>query len=380
MSGNLPAWKLEKPLADVCNAKASGQPMMAANAGYAPLLRQKVGNGSAPVDVITKQLLLTALCTAKDKAPSDLKHPPLVPKIGPLTGLTTSAGYEAVAFTRIRDFNDKTDAEQKDFVDEIWKRLVDYRIPDTKTEAMVEHNGAAEASLTPLPSSLAPSDPNSANVTLIRRDARPIWKQYGIGFRVEGARAAGNDDMARILAHGPAPLLHNRALMRSIRGWAADGTYIEQRDRIFFWWGNEDVLNESATCVSRSLFGATALPDRQTDTAAEGKEFHYLLAVGCAGQTGTDTEAWQLKRGAKSVWRPGEKAFLGVGAANVLGWTKLLKEPNAKGWRFRLPENAWNWINRPSGEIQDYLTLELRAWRSEQWYNVDGAYDFGGNT
>ena len=85
------------------------------------------------------------------------------------------------------------------------------------------------------------------------------------------------------------------------------------------------MLNESATCVSRSLFGCTTLPGRNTNTDAEKLQFHYLLAVSYKGLRGCDTEAWQLGRGAGSVWRPGKPAFLGASSSRVIAWTKLVK-------------------------------------------------------
>lgn len=393
MSGAQGNWRTGTPLIDIVN-KSAATALTSLKGGYGPALLQTLpAGGTAPMDAITRDLLLSALIAVKDKAPNDSKHPPLTPPLMQMVGgvasvfvpSTTggSGANVAVPIFKVSDFNAKTNAQQRAFIDEIWKRLVDYRIPTTKAEAMVEHDGPAEEAWTPLPSSLAPSEPDAANVTLIRRDNRKIWQQYRIGFRVEGSRSATADDMTRIRQRGPSPLLHNRALMRSLRGWCADDTYVEQRDRIFLWWGNEDVLNESATCVSRSLFGATALPKRDFDTAANGLQFHYLLAIDCSGHIGADSEAWQQARGAASVWRPGEKAFLTLDQHHVIGWTRLLKEapPGGKGgWRFRLPDNSWNWIKMPSKEVQDYLTLELRAWRANRWYNVSGAYDFAGST
>jgi hypothetical protein len=375
-----PAWKLQKPIVDVCNLKAANQPMLCENANYAPCLRQSTNQ---PIDGFTKQKLLTALCAAKQMCPDDSKHPTRDnldnPKLAMLIGINTSTpGY-----TTIAQFNAKTNGQQCDFINEIWKRLVDYRIPNVVGSAMFEQDGPVTPAETPLPTSIAPANRDAADFVPVRRDLRATWGLFGIGFRVEGSKG-DRDDLVRIVQKGPTALLHTRDLLRRIRGWVADDTYIEQRDRVFLWWQNEDVLNESASCVSRSLFGCTALPGRDTDTAKEeGKlQFHYIIAISCKNLMGCDTERWQLDRGAGANWRPGEKAFLlreGTDASKVIAWTKMVKQPppgKGGGWRFMLPEARWNWLNVPDEAREAYLNAEIQAYRANHWYNVSGAYDF----
>ena len=166
MGANIPAWKLQRSLVDVCNPKASKLPMLCQHAVYGALLRQRTAGDSIPVDTATKQMLLTALCAAKDKAPGDSKHPAFTPKIGTLIGSDTVSN-----FAKIAEFNAKTNQEQRAFVDEIWKRLVDFRIPSTIGTAMFEHDGPLMPAATPLPSSIAPSNPQSPDLISVRRDA-----------------------------------------------------------------------------------------------------------------------------------------------------------------------------------------------------------------
>jgi hypothetical protein len=163
-----------------------------------------------------------------------------------------------------------------------------------------------------------------------------------------------------------------------VRGWNIDDLYVAQQDRVFIWCGNRDVMNETGVCVSRSLFGATAFPERTTDSGAEAVTYHYLLAVDCNNLRGVDTEAWQLSLGVASNWRPGEKVFLGIGPERILGWTKLLRRPGQPGggWIFMFPETNWTWVNQPNQLTTAYLNGELQAWQANTWYTVPGDYDF----
>ncbi len=371
MSGQLPripAYRFQQVLLDVC--KAGAGPMLSLNPIMAGVLQQKTPvGGSGPIDAITQQVLLTALMSVKSKQPAVSREP----KLGPVT-------LDSLLTTKIAVFNAKTAAEQIDFISEIWKRLVDSVIPTVQAQAMVDRAGGVADMIEPLPSSLAPANPNVSPVTLTRRSADNAWTKFSFGFRVEGGKKADGDDMPRIIRDGVQPLFINRGLLRAVRQMAVDGTHVEQLDRAFIWWENRDILNESATCVARSLFGATAFPERETDSAGGpgAVQYHYLLALQCRNLNGCDTEQWQLDKNNDSNWRPGEKAFLGIPYTRVLAWTKLLRRPNAtgSGWSFRFPETRWNWCNVPDDQGEAYLKAELSAWSANIWYDVPGKYDF----
>lgn len=80
------------------------------------------------------------------------------------------------------------------------------------------------------------------------------------------------------------------------------------------------------------------------------------------------------------MWRPSEKAYLGVGSSRVIGWTKLLKDPLKSpefgGRRFTFPDTKWNWLNVPSEEVEQHLNSEITAYKANHWYYVSGTYDF----
>jgi hypothetical protein len=355
-------------LQNVVKKSQSAKPTLCGEARRAPALRQKGASGALEaIDTVGKNRLFTALVAALDKAPPSA----LEPDFGPeklLDLLNTPIGV----------FNQRTVAQQRNFVDEIWKRLCVGELASTLGQSMTEPGGQANQLRDPLPSSLAPENPDADQVSLKRRISG-AWGDYTVGFRVDGKVDASGDDFTnRVRPNGCQPLTHNRGALLAVRGWVIDDTWLEKKDRIYIWCGNRDVVNETGTCVSRSLFGATAFPERTTDTAAGGIQYHNLLALNCRDLKGVDTEAWQMRQGVTSNWRPGEKVFLGIAPERVLGWTKLLRRPApaAGGWVFMFPATDWTWVNRPNDITVAYLDGELRAWRANKWYTVPACYDF----
>jgi hypothetical protein len=363
----MPPWQLQSPITDIFNANAGAKPILCGKPGYVQHLRTTLNKAEQPISVFMVERLLTVLAAKTSKAPP----PALEPDFG------AEKLADALAMT-IATFNSLTEAKQREFISNIWKRLVLYKIPSIEGQAMTEPAGNVTPRRDPLPSSLAPVNPAQQQVTLRRRVAT-AWRNYGVGFRVDGKKNAVGDEFDdRVRANGCQPLTHNRASLRAVRGWNIDDLYVAQQDRVFIWCGNRDVMNETGICVSRSLFGATAFPERTTDSGAEGVTYHYLLAVDCNNLRGVDTEAWQLSLGVASNWRPGEKVFLGIGPERILGWTKLLRQPGQPGggWIFMFPETNWNWVNQPNQITTAYLNEELQAWQANTWYTVPGDYDF----
>lgn len=333
-----------------------------------PTLADKLKTGgNAVMDAMTRNRLLTTMVGVRTKGPDSQRDP----KVG------------GVAFSRylqpltLKAFNDMAALQQMATMRRMWEYLVTSEVPNTAGRAMYEPDGAETAGNGSLPSSLMPLDRNTANVTLARRSEFG-WARHGIGFRLDGKKSASEDAMRRWLAEGCRPLAHNAPALLAVRGMDITGLPPDDNNRVFFWYGNRDVFNETATCVARSLLGATAFPLRSTNSAALGVNWHYLLALSVGGKDGVDSEGWQHRQGKLNHWRPGEKAFLGLGPERIVAWTKLLREPGPAGggWRFMFPERRWNYVNIPSVEAQAYMTAELEAWNQNQWYEVPGAYDF----
>ena len=157
------------------------------------------------------------------------------------------------------------------------------------------------------------------------------WEKWRVGFRVDGGKGVGGsnrDDLKRITTEGSRPLqkLPDLAVM-CVQKYYHEHDCSKSSD-LYIGYQNRDLYNESGTCVSRSLFGATAFPYRDTQNNTPGLaphlsgnlQFQYLFAIDCDGARGLDTEQVQVDMGNASLWRPGEKAFAGFGPERVLGW------------------------------------------------------------
>ena len=361
--------KLDTPITNCSNWNATMKPILAANPTYAYLLESTNPRGQGNVILtITKEKLLTILAVAKDKAPKADNEPNV--------GTRTLADLCA---TTIAQFNALSTAQQNTFINAMWNRVVLSKVPDTLGEAMSEGQGQVTEGKEPLPTSLMPVGAATNPVKLSRRVSR-AWADYTVGFRVDGKRESGGKDEFedRVKPRGCQPLAHNRAAMRSVRGYVVDDTVVEDKARVFLWAGNRDVFNETGTCVSRSLFGATAFPERTTDSEKDGIIYHHMLALDCRGLTGVDTEAWQLSLGVTSNWRPGEKVFTGVPPERILAWTQLLRKPGSakSGWSFCFPTTDWTWLKKPDSLREAYINGELKAWKAGEWYDTHGEYDF----
>jgi hypothetical protein len=113
-----------------------------------------------------------------------------------------------------------------------------------------------------------------------------------------------------------------------------------------------------------------------------------LWAVDVSGLVGFDTEEYQ--KTLNRQWRPGEKAYSSIPAANVMGHAFFEKcgGSDQGGWTFKIPADAkWTWrsgwepplgfanIKGRSARARDYATAQLEAWRGVERV-ITGAYDF----
>jgi hypothetical protein len=356
-----------------------------------PLLRVKfdiLSTQQVSLDEMHKSVVTTALLETTGSDPGPLEPKPTRVKYD-RTGKICQGGEPTRAqllATTIGEFNAKTRFQQIAFLDQLWRRSYEAKTPDTLASAMTDNFTQFGWAAGQLTSSLRPVDKEKPRVGLKAGPTEKAWAKYQLGFRVDGGKGAGRDDLTRISGSGSQPLVGNTPLALLVVKKAYMGLAVSKERKIHFGYQNRDVYNESATCVSRTLIGATAFPYRETVTASDpaGLEFHYLFVCSCAGLAGCDTEQWQIDKLAQ--WRPGEKAFVGVPAENMLGWTRLLRHgqpsmDNKKqaGWAFEFVDCVWTWLRQPTDEIRLYLEGELGAWKPGQVYHVPKEYDFEGH-
>ena len=67
--------------------------------------------------------------------------------------------------------------------------------------------------------------------------------------------------------------------------------------KMFIWKSNDDGVNGSCVCVSRSFWGATKFPEK-SDITSKDKHYH-IWALDCKALRGYDLEEYQL-----SIYRP----------------------------------------------------------------------------
>ncbi len=131
---------------------------------------------------------------------------------------------------------------------------------------------------------------------------------------------------------------------------AATGTGMAQQ--LGMWKDNRDAVNEMNICVSRNLKGSTKFPNPETTGTA------YIYAIKLPGEKlGFDTENWQASE-VGGLWRPGEKAFFDIDAANVIAYipiTKILKAGPDELHRFKFDANQWTYT--ANAKAVDHVVL-----------------------
>lgn len=273
----------------------------------------------------------------------------------------------------VRQFRAMTEAQQLDLVNRIWNALATAHAFDTPVAQMLDPEyDAPPDDRAPLPSSWCPTVVGGSILAKRLRGRQP-WRELGVGFRVDGSDQSA---IARNTSQGFTQQRLARPFMLGVRGQEIEGTVLMNQAQARVWTGNRDIFNESAVCVSRNFFGATAFPERETDH--KGSEGCYLWAVNCAGMSGFDTEGYQVGLGNASQWRPGEKAFLSITSDRVIGYVRIQRRgaPAEGGWRFDIADDA-NWIftgGACSVGQRAYLIDELAAWRGK--HVVSHLYDF----
>ena len=292
-------------------------------------------------------------------------------------GLGSDAAKRYSQQTTIRAFRQKTPHQQIQFIDALWNLTADPYAFDTLASHMYEPNYDVPDNANPLPSSWSP-DPNAPNTYRKRLAGKMPWQEFGVGFRIDGSTS---EDKERVTNRGLTQQRLNLPFMRGRRGQEIEGTVINNQDHARFWTGNHDIFNETAVCVSRNFFGATAFPER--DTGQDGGKDYYLWAVNCEGLRGFDCERQQLINNRQ--WRPGEKAFHSIPPERIIAFVKVKRfgvpvDPATNlrqgGWIFEIDANAnWEFIHYPTPGKLKYIQAELNAWKGIR-HTIPAAFDF----
>ena len=364
---------LERPINDVCNAGLGLLPYCAFSlpnppwpGGRAALHGPAGPNGPPAVGALMGERLMTVLAH-RNKA--------------------NRGGFNAaLGAMTIRDFRAAAPVARLAFIDALWNAVAAPRPFNRPAQTMDDPAYAEleEGDHRPFPTSWCPAN---AGVAMVRPGAampRPAcrkrvagqpWRSVTIGFRVDGS---SDRDIERIRGNGMTQLSLDPAITKGPgHGLVLTGTVANDYATARYWTDQNDIFNETAVCVSRNLFGATAFPLRETNH--RGAEFSLLWAVKCAGLSGCDTEHEQVGVAGSRWWRPGEKAFQAIPAANVLGWIKIRRRgaPAAGGWRFEI-EKDMNWTFIPAAQPtvaqRVYMENELAAWRG--LHEIPASWDF----
>jgi hypothetical protein len=352
---------------------------MAANQNLINTLTYAAPNGILPHNGLFKNMVATILLETARREP----------------GQGREASYNKRLDYTLTFFNRMDKMSQVEVLNKIWDDCYHAVAPSTDASAMIdgEHKVTGKGSL---PSSIRRVDGTGFFARIEPGPIQNAWAKWNIGFRIDGGKGgagSSRNDLTRISTEGSKPLQKHPDLALKIIGKYYHGHRSNISPDLYIGYQNRDLYNESGTCVSRSLFGATAFPYRDTENAkgglplhlGGGLEFQYLFAIDCNGAKGVDTEQVQVQMKNDSLWRPGEKAFAGFDADRILGWTRIVrmgqqspvvKGPLATGWSFKFVDSQWTWLKQPGQELSSYLDAELATWVPGATYNISAQYDF----
>ena len=298
----------------------------------------------------------------------------------------TIRGQRHAGIMTIGQFMALSAGDQLAAIDQAWLKVCTKKAYSKLSSQMYEPTAAVVAPQnTPVPSGAVPGPGATMAVGYFNQGRVPdAFTGLGVGFRVDGSGDNIADSIQRVLRDGMTTQLKNRYLMYQIKGWEVEGTTVDlDTNAPRVWSTKNDLFNESAVCVARNLYGATAFPTREMEDEA------LLWAVDVRGLIGFDTETYQTTLGANRQWRPGEKAYKKIPVANLIGHVRMQKTgaPEGGGWRFRIPAPAaWTFLgdwNRPGQmnagsrelRVRDYVNAQLAAWSGPERI-ISGAYDF----
>ena len=283
----------------------------------------------------------------------------------------------------IRQFMTLSAVDQMAAIDQGWNKVCTKRGYNKLTRELYEPTSPlVGANTTPVPSGAIPGPGGGMTVAYLN-DARipDAFTGLGVGFRVDGSGADYQRSIDRVTGLGMTTQLKNRYLMHTIKGWEVEGTTVDlDTNAPRVWATKNDLFNESAVCISRNFYGATAFPLREMEDTA------VMWAVDVAGLRAFDTEAYQMTQNRQ--WRPGEKAYKNIPSNKVMGYMLFNKlgAPAAGGWQFRIPDGTtWtflgDWANAGGdatsreARMRAYANAQLAAWSGAD-RTIAGAYDF----
>jgi len=286
----------------------------------------------------------------------------------------------------IRQFMTLEPADQMAAINQAWNKVCTKKSYNKLNRMMIEPmEVVVKPAISPVPSGAIPDGGGGMIAGYTNVGKRPdAFTGLGVGFRVDGSGTIETMDRSilRVTTGGMTTQLKNRWFMHEIRGWEVDGTVVDlDTNAPRVWRTKKDLFNESAVCVSRNFYGATAFPTREMDG-----EQAVLWAVDVAGLIGFDTEGHQLQLEGNKQWRPGEKAFKKIPVSRIMGYVKFNKLgcSGMGGWKFSIPADAeWTFIGNFRGltgssreaQAVKYVTDQLVAWRGVD-HTISGAFDF----
>lgn len=326
------------------------------------------------------------------KAALQTAQPSITPNITPITdqneqrriitalvSLKTVGNWDSnhqVNRTTIRNLLTMSTDQRADFIDQVWDWAAAPKTHNTPAQNMYVPPAVPTGNGTPLPSSWCPIPLSSSNFHRRHggRNGRDAWAELAVGFRIDGSDQAA---IKRVLTDGMTPQVLNRQFMLNFRGQFIEGTAAESADTPRFWTRNHDIWNESAVCVSRNFFGATAFQTRET--SHKTGEYAVLWAVDCKGLLGFDTEGEQLGQTGGRVWRPGEKCFPTISPDRMIGYALIRRTGVPRsgdwGWGFEIGrEVRWEMTGGGSVPQKMYAFSELDAWRGN--HRIPASWDF----
>jgi len=353
MGGGAPRPRRDPGIAELCKVRQGVLPRLCYSLPTRYLAPGKDLLTDPPngVDEVMAERLMTAL------AASSLGDNALV-----------SAVTRPVTLSAFRAMNG---VQQLALVNALWRALTTAHAFSTVTNEMYEPAGdAPEGAQGPLPTSWCPTARGAT--TCHKRHREWPWRTFGVGFRVDGN---GQGAIDRNTGNGFRQQRLSPDFMLGVRGQRIDGTVVMDASRALVWTGNHDIFNETAVCVSRNFFGATAFPERET--VDDGDGYRLLWAINCLFLRGFDTEAHQLTLPNARQWRPGEKAYRQIPKERVIGYVKIQRRGAADrgGWSFHIPDaEQWTFTGGASDAQKRYMQAELDAWRGT--HVIPPEYDF----
>lgn len=336
---------------------------------FNPEYKTVLTNAPAPVNSKVVDALLTAIANSKTgNSPSQALVYNAQGNVN-VAALALSP-LDSLLSLKIRDFKAMSQPQQYEFIDNIYNMVTEVKVPNKILDDM--YDPISTSGKLPVPTSFCPTAPGQ-NTFAKRLDANATaFKTYGVGFRIDGELA--KNDLERIKRNGLTTWSSTPATLKAIKGWEIEGTVLAEYSKVRLWKKNHDIFNESAVCLSRNLFGGCAFPFR------ESVGNNYLLwAASVRGLLGFDTEGYQLNKPNSRQWRPGEKAYLEVPPAKLIGYVLVHRRgvpSHEGGWKFYIPPDAqWTIISPPGTEVLNYINDELKAWKGYE-YSIGPEYDF----